>query len=69
MKYGQQRLAAGRKNFIFFLCPLDGEQFNLISCSVAAGYLILYGSDGFAKWLVIKYFPKAILCREKTNAE
>ena len=27
MKYGQQRLAAGRKNFIFFLCPLDGEQF------------------------------------------
>ena len=30
MKYGQQRLAAGRKNFIFFLCPLDGEQF--ITC-------------------------------------
>ena len=32
MKYGQQRLAAGRKNFIFFLCPLDGEQFREISC-------------------------------------
>ena len=28
MKYGQQRLIAGRKNYIFFLCPLDGEQFN-----------------------------------------
>ena len=27
MKYGQQRLVAGRKNYIFFLCPLDGEQF------------------------------------------
>ena len=27
IKSGQQRLAAGRKNFIFFLCPLDGEQF------------------------------------------
>lgn len=32
MKYGQQRLAAGRKNFIFFLCPLDGEQFKEASC-------------------------------------
>ena len=29
MKYGQQRLVAGRKNYIFFLCPLDGEQFIL----------------------------------------
>ena len=24
---GSVHLAAGRKNFIFFLCPLDGEQF------------------------------------------
>jgi len=29
MKYGQQRLVAGRKNYIFFLCPLDGEQFKI----------------------------------------
>jgi hypothetical protein len=27
IKSGQQHLAAGRENFIFFLCPLDGEQF------------------------------------------
>ena len=33
MKYGQQRLIAGRKNYIFFLCPLDGEQFIYIHCS------------------------------------
>ena len=31
MKYGQQRLVAGRKNYIFFLCPLDGEQFKTVS--------------------------------------
>ena len=30
MKYGQQRLVAGRKNYIFFLCPLDGEQFTSV---------------------------------------
>lgn len=28
IKSGQQHLAAGRENFIFFLCPLDGEQFS-----------------------------------------
>ena len=27
-KSGQQHLAAGRENFIFFLCPLDWEQFS-----------------------------------------
>ena len=27
IKNGQQRLAAGRENFIFFLCPLDGVRF------------------------------------------
>ena len=32
MKYGQQRLVAGRKNYIFFLCPLDGEQFTGRGC-------------------------------------
>ena len=32
MKYGQQRLVAGRKNYIFFLCPLDGEQFTKGTC-------------------------------------
>ena len=37
MKYGQQRLAAGRKNFIFFLCPLDGEQFILPPAAVFCG--------------------------------
>ena len=31
IKIGQQQLAAGRENFIFFLCPLDGEQFSLLS--------------------------------------
>ncbi|MEE0401590.1 MAG: hypothetical protein UDN39_06560, partial [Christensenellales bacterium] len=27
IKSGQQRMAAGRENFIFFLCPLDGVRF------------------------------------------
>ena len=49
MKYGQQRLAAGRKNFIFFLCPLDGEQFKKVSCFFAPkikyGTLMLTSQD------------------------
>ena len=28
IKSGQQRMAAGRKNFIFFHCPLDGVRFS-----------------------------------------
>ena len=32
IKSGQQHLAAGRENFIFFLCPLDGEQFIHVTC-------------------------------------
>jgi len=36
IKSGQQHLAAGRENFIFFLCPLDGEQFNEASCFIFA---------------------------------
>ncbi|MGN1025371.1 MAG: hypothetical protein ACI4P4_03080, partial [Faecousia sp.] len=27
IKSGQQRMAVGRENFIFFHCPLDGERF------------------------------------------
>ena len=41
IKSGQQRSAADRENFIFFLCPLDGVRFNGISggflCDAAEG--------------------------------
>ena len=52
MKYGQQRLVAGRKNYIFFLCPLDGEQFisDFLLSGAAGGrrafnFLVVYQFD------------------------
>ena len=52
MKYGQQRLAAGRKNFIFFLCPLDGEQFiKGFLLSGAAGGRLIFNCESLAQEL------------------
>lgn len=59
MKYGQQRLAAGRKNFIFFLCPLDGEQFSfqdfLLDGAADRRLLFSFESSG-QSGLKIEYF-------------
>lgn len=55
MKYGQQRLAAGRKNFIFFLCPLDGEQFKTVPCFLSRSALpplVLHGDQALGLQLI-----------------
>ena len=50
IKSGQQRLAAGRKNFIFFLCPLDGVQISFPSLPFISVISVTHLVSGFSVW-------------------
>ena len=59
IKSGQQRLAAGQKNFIFFHCPLDGVRFK-------PRYLVFFKSrDADAITAAFQEFASRKMSREE----